>query len=284
MCLNPTDFYGFVYSKSDPNKGWTVLGDTGIWVVEFTESGKLLVRNQNFMVKTLYFMSVTQTQACDSYEYIANPQPGHYFLVSDKDVKSDYERNLTMSSNEYVCLFYIGPAIYNLHIKNTGPLFSYLYVDAVSQSSETTKTVETSYIIEYITTTITPSGYSFVQITNGTYIDQYLDTGMRRASNENVLVVSGDNAKNGQIKSIVDYEKEHNFPIINEINNNKILFIVVITVIILIIIILICCCCRHKGSSPNNYQNRTNTLQTELIQSNSGVGFGYKNPYEIYQI
>ena len=31
---------------------------------------------------------------------------------------------------------------------------------------------------------------------------------MRRASNENVLVVSGDNAKNGQLKSIVDYEKK----------------------------------------------------------------------------
>ena len=295
ICLNPKDFYGYLYSKSYSNRGWEVLANTGYWVVEFRSGGKLLVRNDNSVAKTLYYMTITQNGACDAYEYIANPYLGHYFLVSDEIFHNNLRRNLTMSSRENVCLFYIGPANYQIHIENTGPYDTVLYVNGDYYEDSTTITSETGFIIEYSTGLIAPDGYALVQVTDINYFDVSLDTGIKRAIKYDVLVSYGNTVGTAQLKDIAEYEIEHNeeefmnsvLDSINElaVRRRKIIIYATLSVVGLILLISLCCCCIyrkcccHVCSKCCNDQNEEeqSALQSDLISTNPGFIYGGMN-------
>ena len=193
-------------------------------------------------------------------------------------------------------MFYIGPVNYQIHIKNTGPSNTALFVNGNSYSYETTITGETGFYIEYKTGSISPSGYAIVQVTGGTYIDSSLDTGMKRAANYNVLVSYGDNARDAELKSIADYEKEHNKDVFETIvgvyydlpnNTKKIIIIVAVVAAILILIIAFSCCCCNKNCCcycGSNEENEQSALQSDLISSSPGFNYRENGSYRIWSI
>ena len=278
ICLNPTDFYGFVRTPSDPNRGYNVLKDTGYWVVEFTNGGKLYVQNQNNIVKTMYYWVVQLKGQCTTRDYILNPPIGHYFAVANWWSDLDEKRNVTMPDYQVnFCVYYLGPATYTIRTTNNLPYNTAISINSVSKTSYTTTDVcETGYLLEYASGTTSPSGYAIVQITGLTYIDQKLDTGMVRAKNFNVLEVNGETARQGSLTTLEDFD--HGL----HLTRTQLLLILGGLIVLLIILIssCICCCCCCKsccyycGDKEENYY-QSSSLQSELVSNPE------TNPYRI---
>ena len=164
---------------------------------------------------------------------------------------------------------------------------------------------QTSFYIEYRNQQ-TISGYATVNVLRATNIDSSLDTAMKIASNNNILVCYGDISYKSTHKSIADYIKQYgnsdsdndddnynnnNYDYYNNKNGDHKLTsgeiagiaIVVVAVLGVLALAFFCyvsttnepCCCYAEEKPKND-----NVLQSDLIPTNpSFIASG--NPYEV---
>ena len=267
-CYNPENFYGFVYKKSKPNEGCSILEYTGIWIVEFTEAGKLKIQNLGFVSKDLFYITSTlKSSSCDVYEFISDPSVGHYFIDSANLKVNGRKYNLTMSSYTNVCLFYVGPAKYHLRVMNNCNQYeTSLLIDGKNYKDDYIS-VDTGFTLQYNTKQPTESsGYAFVEITDVIRYDS--STGYeKRANNDNILKVSGDEFTRGGIKTIRDLEDRVDTGLKYFISSIYLYFYFFIASIggVFIIFLIVFCFCNYIECSYFRAKNQDSLLSVSTI-------------------